>query len=30
MRRAAADLRTKEIESSVDADAMAEKYGLTP
>jgi hypothetical protein len=30
MRRAAADLRAKEIESSVDADALAEKYGITP
>ena len=28
MRRAAADLRTKEIESTVDADALAERYGI--
>jgi hypothetical protein len=28
MRRAAADLRTKEIEAAVDADALAEKYGI--
>jgi len=28
MRRAAADLRTKEIETTVDADALAERYGL--
>jgi hypothetical protein len=28
MRRAAADLRTKEIESTADADALAEKYGI--
>jgi hypothetical protein len=28
MRRAASDLRTKEIESTVDADALAERYGI--
>ena len=28
MRRAAADLRTKEVEASVDADAFAERYGI--
>jgi Zinc carboxypeptidase len=28
MRRAAADLRSKEIEASVDADALAERYGI--
>ena len=28
MRRAAADLRAKEVESSVDADALAERYGI--
>jgi hypothetical protein len=28
MRRAASDLRTKEVEAGVDADAFAEKYGI--
>jgi hypothetical protein len=28
MRRAAAELRTKEIESNVDADGLAERYGI--
>lgn len=28
MRRAAAELRTKEIESTVDADSLAERYGI--
>jgi hypothetical protein len=28
MRRAAADLRAKEIEAAVDADALAERYGI--
>ena len=28
MRRAAADLRAKEIEATVDADALAERYGI--
>jgi hypothetical protein len=28
MRRAAADLRTKEVDVSVDADALAERYGI--
>jgi hypothetical protein len=28
MRRAATDLRTKEIEAGVDADALAERYGI--
>jgi Zinc carboxypeptidase len=28
MRRAAADLRTKEIEASTDADGLAERYGI--
>jgi hypothetical protein len=28
MRRVAADLRSKEIESTVDADALAERYGI--
>jgi hypothetical protein len=28
MRRAAADLRSKEIESTLDPDALAEKYGI--
>ena len=28
MRRAAADLRTKEVEASVNADALAERYGI--
>ena len=28
MRRAAADLRTKEAESGLDADGLAEKYGI--
>ena len=28
MRRAAADLRTKEVEAGVDADALAERYGI--
>jgi hypothetical protein len=28
MRRAAADLRSKEVEAGVDADAFAEKYGI--
>jgi hypothetical protein len=28
MRRAAAELRTKEIEATVDADALAERYGI--
>ena len=30
MRRAAAELRTKEIESNVDADGLAERYGIVP
>ena len=28
MRRAAADLRTKEVEAGVDADGLAERYGI--
>jgi hypothetical protein len=28
MRRAAADLRSKEVEAGVDADAFAQKYGI--
>ncbi len=28
MRRAAADLRTKEVEAGVDVDAFAERYGI--
>ncbi len=28
MRRAAADLRTKEVEAGLDADGLAEKYGI--
>jgi hypothetical protein len=28
MRRAAADLRSKEMESTIDADALAERYGI--
>jgi hypothetical protein len=28
MRRAATELRTKEIESTVDADTLAERYGI--
>ena len=28
MRRAAADLRTREVEAAIDADGLAEKYGI--
>jgi hypothetical protein len=28
MRRAAAELRTKDIEAAVDADGLAERYGI--
>jgi hypothetical protein len=30
MRRAAAELRSKEIEATVDADGLAERYGIAP
>jgi hypothetical protein len=28
MRRAAGELRTKELEAALDADALAERYGI--